>query len=112
MTFRAGCNFALWPWEPPHRQRNAAACGLEYHIVLLEDTNNILLTAASFRGLQTFAGPLGQQSIIGWPSGLAINIWLALWASNQYLDGPLLPATDSLRPEAIHDLLLPMATTF
>ena len=44
---------------------------------------------ASFQGLQTFAGPLGQQSIFGWPSGPAINIWLALWASNQYISGPL-----------------------
>ena len=42
-----------------------------------------------FKCLQTFAGPLGQQSIFGWPYGLTINIWLSYWASNQYLDGPL-----------------------
>ena len=35
-----------------------------------------LLTAylIRFKCLQTFAGPLGQQSIFGWPSDLAINI--------------------------------------
>ena len=43
-----------------------------------------LYTATSFRGLQTFAGPRGQQSIFGWPRG---------------------PATDLVRPEAAHGLL-------
>ena len=38
----------------------------------------------TFRGLQTFAGPLGQQAIFGWPRG---------------------PATDPVRPEAAHGLL-------
>ena len=50
----------------------------------------IHLTAASFLGLQTFAGPLGQQPTFGWPSG---------------------PATDRVRPEAAQDLLLVTATT-
>ena len=42
-----------------------------------------LNTATSFRGLQTFAGPRGQQSIFGWLSGPAINIWLARRASHR-----------------------------
>ena len=44
-----------------------------------------LFTATSFRGLQTFAGPLSQQSIFGWPSG---------------------PATDLVQPEAAYSLFL------
>ena len=52
--------------------------------------SHILATAATFRGLQTFAGPLGQQSIFGCPTG---------------------SATDFVRPEAAYDLLLAMART-
>ena len=33
-----------------------------------------LNTATSFRGLQTFAGPRGQQSIFGWLSGPATDL--------------------------------------
>ena len=55
---------------------------------------NIRLTAAIFQGLQTFAGPLGQQPIFVWPSGPASG-----------------PATDHDRPEVVHNLLWPMATT-
>ena len=50
----------------------------------------IRLTAAIFRGLQTFAGPPGQQPIFSWPSG---------------------PATGLVRPEVAHSLLWPKATT-
>ena len=50
----------------------------------------IWLTAASFLGLQTFAGPLGQQPIFGWISG---------------------PATDPVRPKVGRNLLWPTATT-
>ena len=53
-------------------------------------TMHIQLTAETFRGQQTIAGPLGQQPIFGWPSG---------------------PATDLVRPEAAHSLLWPTATT-
>ena len=59
-------------------------------MVLHLEATDSRLTAASFRGLQTFAGPLGQQSIFCWPSG---------------------PATDLVRPEAVHNLLWPIATT-
>ena len=52
--------------------------------------DNIRLTGASFRGQQTFAGPLGQQSIFGWPSR---------------------SVTDPLRSATSHDLLWLMATT-
>ena len=52
--------------------------------------DDIRLTAVSFLSLQTFAGPLGQQPIFGWPSG---------------------PATDHVRSVAAHNLLWPMATT-
>ena len=45
---------------------------------------NIPLTAATFQGLQTFAGPLGQQPIFGWP---------------------FRPAIDLVRPVAAHRLL-------
>ena len=34
----------------------------------------IRLTAATFLGQQTFAGPLGQQSIFGWHSGPATDL--------------------------------------
>ena len=37
------------------------------------------LTAASFRGLKTFAGPLGQQSIFGWPFGPSTDLVRLLW---------------------------------
>ena len=50
------------------------------------------LTAASFRGLQTFAGPLGQKSIFDWPgSG---------------------PATDPVQLEVVLNLLVATATTY
>ena len=53
---------------------------------------NNRLTAASFRGLQTFAGPLGQKSIFGWPgSG---------------------PAADPVQLEVVHNLLVATATTY
>ena len=42
--------------------------------------DNIRLTAASFRGQQSFACPLGQQSIFGWPTGPATG----------FVAGPLL----------------------
>ena len=40
---------------------------------------NSRLTAASFLGLQTFAGPLGQQSIFGCLSGSATDLVWLLW---------------------------------
>ena len=58
-------------------------------LITFADINN-RLTAAIFRGLQTFAGPLGQQQIFGWPFG---------------------PAMDHVWPETIHNLLWPLATT-
>ena len=52
----------------------------------------LLLTAASFRGLQTFADPLGQKSIFDWPcSG---------------------PATDPVQLEVVLNLLVATATTY
>ena len=52
----------------------------------------IRITAASFRGLQTFTGPLGQQSIFGWPSSG--------------------PATDPVQLEVVLNLLVATATTY
>ena len=57
---------------------------LPAHISCICNYCSIVYTATSFRGLQTFAGPPGQQSVSGWPRG---------------------PATDPVRPEAAHGLL-------
>ena len=77
-------------------QNKAAVKGI--YIIMLP----LICDAASFQGLQTFAGPLGQLSILGQQS---------IFGQQSIYGWPLGPAKDPVWPEATHNLLWSMATT-
>ena len=88
-----------WPRGPAKvfRAQNEAAVKRIYIIML-----PLICDAASFQGLQTFAGPLGQLSILGQQS---------IFGQKSIYGWPLGPAKDPVWPEATHNLLWSMATT-
>ena len=86
-------NLDCWPRGPAKvcRPWNVAAVKRILTQVTTGLTISVYPVNCGFiRGLETFAGPLGQQLIFGWPSG---------------------PATDLVRPVAAHSLLWPVVTT-
>ena len=88
-----------WPRGPAKvfRAQNEAAVKRIYIIML-----PLICDAASFQGLQTFAAPLGQLSILGQQS---------IFGQQSIYGWPLGPAKDPVWPEATHNLLWSMATT-